>query len=95
MSLWVWGFYPFGDGLEVQRAIQLNDRPHDGGRLDRRFDRVDESLVNLELVGAEVLQPGQGRIAGTEVVADVGDHVPARRDGDSAEILRGTHGGAS
>jgi hypothetical protein len=62
------GFDSFGDDDHVEFLAEGNDRPSDGGILRVVVDAGDEDLLDLEGVNRELLELGQARPSGPEVV---------------------------
>ena len=64
----LFGFDPFGNDLQVQGSAQLYERLNDGPGLGRHDQARDEGLVDLQHVDRELLEVGERREPGPEIV---------------------------
>ena len=76
----------FGDDAQAQRMRELDDRIDDRTRIDAVLDVHHEAAIDLQLLGGQLAQVAQARVAGAEVVDR---QVDARR----AEAAEGRLGG--
>ncbi len=67
------------DDLEPELAGEREDAAHERGALGARRERRREAAVELDAVGGQLLQPGEGREAGAEVVEGDADAERAQR----------------
>ena len=73
--------HPFGDGLEPERAAEIDQRAHERAVVFRARQVLHERAVDLDDVDAEPAQVAERRVAGAEIVD---------RDA-AAQILRTRH----
>ena len=59
---------PLGDDLQAERVRELDDGVDDRPGVGAVLEVHDEAAVDLQLLGRELAQVGQARVAGAEVV---------------------------
>jgi hypothetical protein len=57
-----------GDDPQTQFPAENDDRAGDARTVVVAFQGADEAAVDLETIGRQLVEVGQGRVAGTEVV---------------------------
>ena len=62
------GFHPFGHHFQRQVVSHGNDAPGDGGITPVLDDFLDERVVDLDPVGRHLLDVGQARETGAEII---------------------------